>query len=290
MHATLEELLAAAPVITDGAWGTQLQARGLESGACPEAWNTDHPDRVEEVARLYVEAGSDLILTNTFGGSRITLAGHGLAGRAAELNRAGAEISCRAAAGHAKVFGSIGPCGKLLMMGDVSPGAVVDAFTEQAEALAEGGVDGIVVETMADLEEADLAVQAARKTGLPVVACMVYDAGEDRCHTMMGVSPERAAEGLAAVGADVIGANCGQGIEAYAAIGNRLRAAANLPLWLKPNAGTPEMVAGKTSYSATPEAFAAAAPALVDAGAAFVGGCCGTGPDFIRALRKQLHG
>lgn len=290
MHPTIQSLLADAPVITDGAWGTQLQARGLESGACPEAWNTGHPDRVEEVAGLYVEAGSDIVLTNTFGGSRITLAGHGLADRAGELNRAGAQLSCRAAAGKAKVLGSIGPCGKLLMMGDVTPEAVMEAFTEQAEALAEGGVDGIVVETMADLTEAALAVKAAQATGLPVVACMVFDAGEDRCHTMMGVSPEQAAAGLASAGADVIGANCGQSIEAYAAIGARLRAATDLPIWLKPNAGAPEMVAGKTTYAATPEAFSAQAPPLVEAGANFVGGCCGTGPDFIRALRAKLRG
>ena len=290
MHPNLQKLLNEQPVITDGAWGTQLQARGLASGACPEAWNTDHPDRVEEVARLYVEAGSDIILTNTFGGSRITLAGHGLADRAAELNRTGAELSVRAAGGRARVFGSIGPCGKLMMMGDVAPDEVADAFSEQAEALAAGGVDGIVIETMADLGEAEIAVQAAKATGLPVAACMVFDSGEDRCHTMMGVSPEQAAEGLAAAGADVVGANCGQPMESYLEICKRFRAASDLPIWLKPNAGSPELVEGKAAYSANPDEFAAQAPGLVEAGASFVGGCCGTGPDFIRALRARLRG
>jgi methionine synthase I (cobalamin-dependent) len=289
MHATLEKILASTPAVTDGAWGTQLQARGLESGACPEAWNTAHPERVEEVAALYVEAGSDVILTNTFGGSRITLAGHGLADRAAELNLAGAEISRRAAAGKARVFGSIGPCGKLILMGDVTPDEVAEAFTEQAVALAAGGVDGIVVETMADLEEAVIAVQAARQTGLPVVACMAYDAGPDNCNTMMGVTPEQAAEGLAGAGADAIGANCGQPIDAYPVLARRLRAATDLPLWFKPNAGVPRIVDGKTVYAATATEFAAQAPVLVEAGAAFIGGCCGTGPDFIRALRAQLR-
>ncbi|MCX7016531.1 MAG: homocysteine S-methyltransferase family protein [Candidatus Sumerlaeota bacterium] len=288
MHPTLESLLKDRPIVTDGAWGTQLQARGLEIGACPDAWNLEHPERVEEVARAYVEAGSRVILSNTFGATRFALDRYALAGKTAEINRAGAQISRRAAGDKVRVFASIGPSGKMLVMGEVSAEALRDAFREQTQALAEGGADGIVVETMSDLDEAKIAVAAAKETGLPVVASMVYDAGAKKDRTMMGVTPEQAAEGLAEAGADAIGANCGQGIAGFIPICERLRAATDRPLWIKPNAGLPEVVEGKTVYRTTPEEFVARVPALLRAGAAFLGGCCGTSPDFIRALRASL--
>lgn len=289
MNKRLAELLRGKPVITDGAWGTQLQARGLPVGACPEAWNLDAPGKVEAVARSYVEAGSRVILTNSFGGNRFVLERHGLEGKGREINRAAAEISVRAAAGRARVFASIGPSGKMLMMGDVAEDELLAAFSEQAEALAAGGVDGLVVETMGDVEEARLAVRAARRTGLVVVASMTFDSGAERDRTMMGTTPEQAAEALAEEGADVLGANCGQGIEGYAALCGRLKAATDRPLWMKPNAGLPEMVQGRTVYRTSPEAFAAHGPALVAAGADFIGGCCGSSPDFIRALAESLR-
>ncbi len=276
------------PVVTDGAWGTQLQARGLGPGDCPDAWNLAHPDRVEEVARAYVEAGSRVILTNTFGASRLALAGHGLDGKAAEINRAGARISKGAAAGRAKVFASIGPTGKLVAMGEADPADVRAAFAEQARALAEGGADGIVVETLADIEEARLAVSAARETGLPVAACMVFDSGPSRDRTMMGVTPEQAAAALEEAGADIVGANCGRGIEGYVEIARRLRAATRKPVWIKPNAGLPEREGDRVVYRTTPEDFAARVPALVGAGADYVGGCCGTSPAFIAAVVRAL--
>jgi methionine synthase I (cobalamin-dependent) len=289
MHELIEELIAAGPVVTDGAWGTQMQARGLGAGECPDAWNLDHPDRVEEVARAYVEAGSQIILTNTFGANRFGLAKHGLAERTAEINRAGAEISCRAAAGRARVFASIGPSGVILMMGQTTEEQLHQAFDEQARALADGGADAIVVETMADPQEAKLAVAAARATGLPVVASMTFDSGKDRDRTMMGTTPEQAAEQLAEAGADVIGSNCGQGIEGYLPIAKRLRTATDRPLWMKANAGLPEVVDGQTMWEQTPDGFASYVPALVEAGASFLGGCCGTGPEFIRAVKEKLR-
>lgn len=290
MNPLFTELLRHGPVVTDGAWGTQLQARGLPIGEFPDAWNLTQPARVEEVARAYVEAGSRVILTNTFGANRLRLLDHepALADRVAEINRAGAEISRRAAGDRAKVFASIGPTGKLLLAGDVTPDEMSAAFAGQAQALAAGGADALVIETMSDPEEASLAVAAAKATGLPVVACLVYDSGKDNDRTMMGTTPEQAAEALAAAGADAIGANCGQGIEGFIPICRRLRAATGLPLWMKANAGLPELVDARAVYRTTPEEFAAHAVPLREAGASFIGGCCGTTPDFIRAVVRAL--
>jgi methionine synthase I (cobalamin-dependent) len=288
MNALIEELTAAGPVLTDGAWGTELQARGLETGEMPDFWNLSHPDRVEEVARAYVEAGSQVILTNTFRANRIALAHHPDKEKVAEVNRAAVEISRHAAAGRARVFASIGPCGKLLMMGDVDETAVRDAFSEQARAQAEAGADAIVVETMADLAEAKLAIEASKATELPVVACMVFDSGKNRDRTIMGVTPTQAAEELTRIGADVIGANCGAGIEDYIPVCASLAAATQLPIWIKPNAGLPELVDGELVYPTTPDEFAGSLHKLVDAGAQFIGGCCGTSPEFIAALRTRM--
>ncbi|MFA6107445.1 MAG: homocysteine S-methyltransferase family protein [Candidatus Latescibacterota bacterium] len=288
MTGRLQELLAAAPVVTDGAWGTQLQNRGLGLGASAEAWNLDRPAEVEAVARAYVEAGSRVILSNTFGANRIALERHGLAARAAELARLGVRLSQQAATGRALVFASLGPSTRLLMAGEVEEAALRDAFREQAEALAEGGADAIVVETMTDLEEARLAVAAAHETGLPVVGCMVFDSGPERTRTIMGTTPAQAAAALEEAGAEVIGANCGQGIAGFVPVCELLRAATTKPIWVKANAGLPEVVGGEIRYRTTPAEFAAYGPSLTAAGAAFVGGCCGTDPAFIRALAAAV--
>ena len=289
MHPTIERLLASGPVITDGAWGTQMQRMGLQPGKCPDAWNLTNPDKVQQIAASYVEAGSQVILTNTFGANRFVLARHTAVERLAEINRAGVEISRRAASGRAAVFASMGPSGVMLVLGSVTAEQLQQAFLEQAQAIAGAGADGIVIETMSDLQEAALAVTAARQTGLPVVACMSFDSGPGKDRTMMGVTPEQAAEKLADAGADVIGANCGQGIEGYVNICRRLRSATELPIWIKPNAGLPELVDGVTVYRQTPEQFAAHVPDLLAAGASFVGGCCGTTPQFIRAIGAVLR-
>ncbi|MBI4327104.1 MAG: homocysteine S-methyltransferase family protein [Chloroflexi bacterium] len=289
MHPLIQKLIAGGPVITDGAWGTELQARGLDTGQFPDAWNLSHPDRVAEVAAAYVAAGSQIILTNTFGANRVRLAGHDLAERVAEINRRGVEISRRAANGRAYVFASLGPSGKLLVAGEISPEELQAAFDEQAAALAKAGADAIVIETMADLEEAKLAIKAARATGLPVVACMVFDSGKDKARTMMGTTPEQAAQELTVAGADVIGANCGQGIAGFGPICRRLRSATACPIWIKPNAGLPQLVAGRVVYQTTAEEFATHIPDLVAAGANFVGGCCGTGPEFVKALKLKIQ-
>jgi methionine synthase I (cobalamin-dependent) len=266
-----------------------MQARGLAVGGCPDEWNLTHPETVEEIPRAYVEAGSRIVLTNTFRANRVTLADYGLADQVEAVNRAGAEISLRAAGDRAYVFASIGPSGRMLMMGEVSEQQLLDAFGEQARALAAGGAHALVIETMGDVAEAVLAVQGAKTTGLPVVACLCFDSGAALDRTLMGTTPEQAAQELTAAGADVIGANCGQGIAGYAEICRRLHAATDRPVWVKPNAGIPELVDDVPVWKTPPEEFASYGPALVAAGASFLGGCCGTAPEFIRALGDALR-
>jgi len=289
MHELIRRLVAERPVVTDGAWGTQLQARGLEIGASPDGWNLTQPEKVEEVARAYVEAGSQVILTNTFGANRFVLSRQGLAEKVAEINRAGVEISRRAAGDRAMVFASIGPSGKMLAVGEVTALELEEAFAEQAEAIAAAGADAIVIETMSDPAEAKAAVAAVRRTGLAVVASMTFDSGRDKDRTLMGTTPEQAAEALLDAGADCVGSNCGQGVAGFVAICRRLAAAAELPIWIKANAGLPEIVDGQTVYRQTPAEFADFVPALVEAGASFIGGCCGTTPEFIRAVTERLR-
>lgn len=287
MHNTIAKLLNERPVIIDGAWGTELQKQGLKPGESPEALNLEMPGIVEAVAASYVEAGSRIILSNTFGGTRFTLESHGLAGQVAEINRAGAEISKRAAGDKVLVFASVGPTGKMLMMGDATEDELLDAFSEQAQALLAGGADGLVIETMSDLEEAKIALKACKATGLPVVASMVYDAGADFDRTMMGIPVDQATKELTEAGADVIGSNCGQGIEGFVKLCAKMKANTALPIWIKGNAGLPEIVDGKAVYKTTPEEFSLYVQPLLDAGADFIGGCCGTSPDFIRALKRR---
>ncbi len=288
-HPLIEKLLARAPVITDGAWGTQLQARGLQPGDTPDLWNISHPQEVSAVARAYVTAGSHIILTNTFGANRFRLADADAADRVAEINAAGVALSRQGAGRDALVFASIGPTGKLLMSGDISEEDMLAAFQEQAQALAAAEPDGLVAETMQDITEARLAIQAAVETGLPVVATMVFDSGKDLDRTMMGATPEQAAAALVEAGADVVGANCGQGVAGFVTICARLKAAARgRPVWIKANAGLPIMQDGRFVYATTADEFASFVPALLQAGASFIGGCCGTSPDFIAAVARRV--
>jgi methionine synthase I (cobalamin-dependent) len=289
MHPLFTSLLARRPVITDGAWGTELQKLGLPPGEHPDLWNLSHPDRVEDVASRYVEAGSTVILTNTFRSNRIALGAHGGGVDVPGLNAAGMRISRKAAAGRARVFASVGPSGKMLMSEEVTEEELAAAFSEQCRALAGAGADALLIETMSDLEEARIAVRAARGTGLPVVVSMVFDSGKEKDRTMMGSTPEQVAAALGEAGADAIGANCGLGIEGYIPVCARLRKATPLPLWIKPNAGMPEMADGRITYRTTPEEFARGSRDLERSGADFIGGCCGTTPEFIRAVSAALH-
>ncbi len=279
----LREWLAGGLMISDGAWGTQLQARGLASGTTPDTWNLTHAEQVESVARAYVEAGSQVILTNTFRANAVAM----YSSTEAELdaiNRAGVAISKRAAGNQALVFASIGPTGKILMSGEIGADQVTVAFAAQAQSLAAAGADALLIETMSDIEEARLAVEAARRTGLPVLASFAFDSGKNKDRTMMGDTPEAIAAAMVEAGADAVGANCGVGVELSVPICKRLCAACDLPVWIKPNAGLPTIEGTVIRYATSADYFASHYAALAEAGASFVGGCCGSTPDFIRAL------
>jgi len=266
-------------LITDGAWGTELQARGLPPGTIPDTWNLTHPEKVEGVARAYAEAGSQIILTNTFRANAVAMPGQDLDA----INRAGVEIS-RRAAGQARVFASIGPTGKMLVSGEVSRDQLSEAFAAQAKSLAAANADALLIETMSDIEEACLAVEAARLTELPVVVSFAFDSGKNKDRTMMGATPEAVAAAMVEAGADGVGANCGVGVELAVGICKRLHAACDLPIWIKPNAGLPTLEGATAHYATSAEFFASHYAALRDAGASFLGSCCGSTPEFIRAL------
>jgi 5-methyltetrahydrofolate--homocysteine methyltransferase len=285
----LLSLFPSFPVVTDGAWGTELQKRGLAPGEPADLWNLSRPADVEAVARAYVEAGSRVILTNTFRSNPVSLAAHHAEGKVAEINRAGVAISKAAADGRAKVFASLGPTGKMLTAGEIDADTVTAAFTAQAEALAAGGADALLLETFSEVEEARLAIRAAKTTGLPVIASFAFDTGKNKDRTMMGTTPEQVARAVAEEGADAVGANCGAGPESFAGIARRFKEAApELTVWIKPNAGLPVMEGGAAVYIMSPEVFVTFLPGLVEAGASFVGGCCGTSPAFIACLSRAV--
>ena len=259
------EQLSAGVTVTDGAWGTQLHQLGLDPGATPDLWNLDNPAAVESVARSYVDAGSQVILTNTFSSSPLAV-GETPDDRLAAIVETGAAISRRVAGESAAVFGSIGPTGKIIMMGEVPADRLSELFAVQADALARGGVDAIVCETFPELDEIVPAIRAAVATGLPVVASMTFDSGPDKTNTMMGVTPAAFAAAAAEAGASAVGANCGAGPEHFVTLTGLLREATDLPIWIKPNAGLPFVEDGRTVFPLGPDEFAAKVRAIIDAG------------------------
>jgi 5-methyltetrahydrofolate--homocysteine methyltransferase len=275
--------------IADGAWATELDKLASSPNGCREQLNLNKPEFVRQLGAAYVDAGAKIILTNTFSANRLALARFGVEDQVLSINRAGAQIARRAAAGRAHVFGSMGPSGKILLVEEVDEQSLTDAFEDQARALIEAGVDGLVIETMTELAEAVIAVRAAKATGLPVVACMTFDSGQHRNSTSMGTTPEDAAKALVEAGADIVGCNCGIGIEGCIPVVAAMRAVTDKPIWAKPSAGLPEIDGGKLIYKTTPQEFAAKAKELASAGAAIIGGCCGTTPDFTRALRSEFQ-
>ena len=289
---TLKKLLAGkGTLVTDGATGTQLAARGLPDGVVPEVWDLERPDDVRAVAASYVEAGSDVILTNTFGATRFKLAHSGLEKRVLDVNRAAAKAAKEAAGGKALVFASVGPTGGMIEpLGDLAEADVISAFAEQARGLVEGGVDGFCIESFSDLAEAKAALKGIREAStLPVVVSLTFSKGARGYATLMGVSPEQAARELEAAGADAVGANCGIGSAQGVEIAQLMRPATKLPLWIKPNAGLPQLVDGKTIFPESPEEFVKNALRIAKAGVAFVGGCCGTTPAHIRLFSQKLR-
>lgn len=277
-------------LVSDGAWGTFLQQKGLQPGQCPEEWNLKHPDQVLDIAVSYVDAGADMIETNSFGGTRFKLERYGLGDRVFEINKAAAQIS-RKAAGDKFVLGSVGPTGKILMMEDVTEEELYDAFKEQALGLEAGGADAILIETMTDLDEARIAIRAAKEnTKCEVFCTMTFDrtvTGEYR--SMMGVSPSEMVPVLLEAGASMIGANCGNGIAGMTAIVEEIRQVNKvIPVLVHANAGMPVYRDGETFFPETADQMAGLVPGIIRAGANIIGGCCGTTPQHIRLVRKVV--
>jgi 5-methyltetrahydrofolate--homocysteine methyltransferase len=267
-----------------------LQYKGLKPGECPEEWNISHEEDVFDIAGKYINAGSDMIETNSFGGSRFKLERYNLGEKVFEINKVAAQIS-RQAAGSKFVLGSVGPTGKILMMGDVAGEELYDAFKVQVKGLEAGGADAIMIETMTDIEEASLAVRAAREnTGCEVFCTMTFErtvTGEYR--SMMGVSPTEMIQPLIDAGADMIGANCGNGIEGMVHIIREIRLAnSEIPLLVHANAGMPLLVGGVTVFPETPDEMAVVVPQIIEAGVNVIGGCCGTTPAHIARIRETV--
>jgi 5-methyltetrahydrofolate--homocysteine methyltransferase len=291
----LQDVSRTRPLLGDGAMGTQLMLAGLEQGSCGEAWNLTAPDRVLAIQRRYAEAGSDCIITNTFGGSRIMLNRHGHADHVVEINRAGVEIAREAFGGRPGfVLGDIGPFGGLMEpYGEFSETQVREAFEEQAKALVDAGADAIIIETQTSLEELAIGIAAAKAAGAPcVIGSMAYDVTLDGStfRTMMGIDPERAAEFMQEQGADIVALNCGTGMDmerARQAI-ERYKQSTALPVMAQPNAGQPKLVNLKVVYDETPDQMVRGVRPLLECGTNIIGACCGSTPDHIRAFRQAM--
>ena len=287
----LDRLAAGETLIFDGATGTYLQNNGLEPGGSPELMNASAPDTIKGMAEHYFDAGSDIVLTNTFGGNKFMLKRYGAEERLYELNKTAADLA-RAAAPEGKyVAGSIGPTGEFIEpLGSVTEVELYDTFSEMSKAFEAGGADAVMIETQLAIEEAAIAVRAAKETtGLVVMATMVFDKGPRGYFTMMGVTPEQAVEGLEEAGADIVGTNCGNGIERMVEIATRMRAVTDKYLVVQSNAGLPVIRDGETCYLESPEFMAEHYRKLADLPINILGGCCGTTADHISALVESIR-
>lgn len=279
-------------LISDGAWGTFLHSLGLKPGECPELWNLTNPDKVYFIAQSYIEAGADIIETNSFGANRFKLQNFGLEDKVEEINLAAAQISRKAAGDEKLVIGSIGPTGKMLFMGEVTEEELFDAFFIQANSLVRGGVDALVIETMTDIEEAIIAINAAKKVAnVEVICTMTFEKNLDgKYRTIMGVTPSEMTVKAIEAGADIIGANCGNGIADMIEIVKEIREVnKEIPVLIHANAGVPIYSDGRTIFPETPSFMASKMPELIASGVNIVGGCCGTTPQHIKAFKEKLQ-
>ncbi|MBN1824703.1 MAG: homocysteine S-methyltransferase family protein [Candidatus Eisenbacteria bacterium] len=291
MRALLERLEAGEVLVGDGATGTLLMAEGLEPGACSEAVNLERPELPEKIARLYAEAGADIVLTNTLGGSPLALARHGLEEKTEEIARAAVRAARRGAGEKVYVAASCGPTGLMLQpYGDADPDRISAAFERQIGALADAGIDLVVIETMTDLAEARLAVRAAKKVapGIPTAATLTFDPTPKGFFTIMGQGIEQVCRGLEEAGADILGSNCGNGLLNMIRIARDFRHHTDRPLLIQSNAGLPVTEEDRLVYSESPAFFGEKTRDLLDAGVSIIGGCCGTTPDHVRAIRRAV--
>ncbi|MCD4847492.1 MAG: homocysteine S-methyltransferase family protein [Candidatus Aegiribacteria sp.] len=291
MKKILERLNNGEILVADGAMGTMLFEMGLKSGECPEGLNLSRIDILKDIARLYLDAGADIIQTNTFGGSPLKLASYSLEDEAPMINRNAVKAVKSVVEGRAYVSASCGPCGKILKpYGNTDPEDIYESFEIQMQAFAESGCDVICIETMMDLGEMLLALKAAKKKapGIPVMATMTYDPTPKGFFTIMGDTIEKTSCELEEAGADVVGSNCGNGIENMIRIAREYRKHTTLPLIIQSNAGLPLIENGELIYPETPEFMAQKSKELVDAGVSIIGGCCGTTPEHIQAIRRAL--
>lgn len=283
-------------IVCDGGMGTQLMARGMQPGSCPEEWNVSHPADVAAIHAAYRDAGCDLLTTNTFGGSSTTLGNHGHGDQVAAYNTAGAQLARSAAGSHCLVLGDVGPFGGFLEpVGDTTPEQLTAIFKEQLQALHAGGAEAVIIETMSDPSEVAIAIKAAKSiANWPVIATYALahaEAGAFR--TMMGVSIADGLQAAINAGADIVGSNCGTNfsLDDYARLADQIVAAAgSTPTILQPNAGAPQLVGGKLTYLAQPAEMAGLAKRLVSSGIKVVGGCCGTNPNHLRAIAAAVKG
>jgi len=302
---SLRERIGEGLLLLDGAMGTQLIARGIEVGTCNEYLNVESPEVVSDIHRAYLQAGSDAVITNTFGANKYVLGRHGLGDDVGKINQAGAQVARQAAGEEKFVLGDIGPSGDFLEpLGNLKPDELRAAFAAQAKGLLAGGVDGFIIETMTALDEMTIAVEAAKSVGgdLPVLASMSFDRAGDDFRTMMGVDVEGAVSKIVPLGVDAVGFNCGTAsLDDYIELAGKYVSAVEalvknrgtghewrVAILAEPNAGKPELIEEKAVYKVAPDEFAAAIERIYSAGVSIIGGCCGTGPGHIEAVAGKL--
>jgi len=291
VRSIVKKILAGEILVSDGAWGTLLMEKGLKPGECADNWNITNQSAIKGVARAYIDAGSDMIGTNSFGASRIKLERYGLADKTIEINRAAASLSREVAGNDIFVMGTIGPTGKLLMMGEVTDNELYDGFSEQVSALDQGGADAIIIKTMSDIREVMIALRAIKEnTSCEAICSMTFEKSQMGGYfTMMGITPLEMVKQLSSLGPDILGSNCGAGVDEMSEVAEEFKATGSLtPIIIQSNAGLPLYQNGNITYPGTAADMAIAVPEMINLGVKIIGGCCGTTPEHIKAIAKKV--